>query len=86
MYSRTSIYRHVKKPITAEPVDDNRHRNKGIPSKLSAKDKRSIFKEIPRFRESVGSSRRAKSGVKMRHFVMVDFNKGINIIKFKMLL
>ena len=27
------------------------------------------------------SSRRAKSGVKMCHFVMVDFNKGIDIIK-----
>ena len=28
---------------------------------------------------------RAKSGVKMRHFVMVDFNKGINIIKHNVL-
>ena len=55
MYSRTSIYRHAKKPITAEPVDDNRHRNKGRPSKVSARDKRAIFKEIPRLRESVGS-------------------------------
>ena len=30
-------------------------------------------------------SRRAKSGVKMCHFVMVDFNKGINIIKHNFL-
>ena len=30
-------------------------------------------------------TRRAKSGVKMRHFVMVDFNKGIKIIKHNFL-
>ena len=31
------------------------------------------------------ATRRAKSGVKMRHFVMVDLNKGINIIKHNFL-
>ena len=30
-------------------------------------------------------TRRAKSGIKMCHFVMVDFNKGINIIKHNFL-
>ena len=30
-------------------------------------------------------SRRGKSGIKMRHFVIVDLNKGINIVKHNFL-
>ena len=36
-------------------------------------------------RQTINNSRRTKSEVKMRHFVMVDFNKGINIIKHNFL-
>ena len=37
------------------------------------------------FSNKCDNSRREKSGVKMCHFVMVDFNKGINVIKHNFL-
>ena len=52
-YSKASIYRHAKKPI-GSPVIDKRKQNPGRPPKLSARDKRSILRQVDVLRDSVG--------------------------------
>lgn len=54
-YSRTSVYRHAIKLISAEAPVDKRKFNKGRPRKLSVKDIRYIKRAIPKLREREGS-------------------------------
>ena len=54
-YSRTSIYRHATKPISAEEPVDKRKFNKGRPRKLTANDERHIFMAINKLRSTDGS-------------------------------
>ena len=53
-YSKTSIYRHAKKPI-GELFEDKRHRNKGRPPLLKPRDKRRVLREMPKIREERGA-------------------------------
>ena len=45
-YSKTTIFRHAKKPIS-DTVLDKRKLNKGRPKKLSVRTQRSILRQIP---------------------------------------
>ena len=51
-YSKASIYRHAKKPIESRAID-KRKNNPGRPPKLSARDKRSILRQVEVLRDSV---------------------------------
>ena len=53
MYSRTSIYRHAAKPIIEKKLTV-RSKN-GRPCILSPRDKRSILRQIPILRKTIGS-------------------------------
>lgn len=60
-YSKSSIYRHAKKPI-GTPAIDKRRNNPGRPSKLSERDKRAILRQVEVLRGTVGyfTSRRLR--------------------------
>ena len=58
-YSRPSIFRHMKKP-TGDIIEDKRKQNCGRPRLLTARDKRSILKQIPWIRKSKGGNFRFK--------------------------
>ena len=58
-YSRASIFRHMKKR-TGDVVADKRRQNSGRPRLLSARDKRSILKQVPLLRKSKGGNFRFK--------------------------
>lgn len=53
-FSKATIYRHAKRAID-DPVSDHRQFNKGRPTKLNDRAKRSILRVIPRLREEYGS-------------------------------
>jgi len=55
MYSKATIYRHAKKAIVAHEVFDKRKQNKGRPRKLTDRDRRSLLRQVPILRETVGS-------------------------------
>ena len=57
MYSKATICRHASKPIKIKDNEAHIKTNKkrGRPSKLTSRERRSILREIPKFRESVGS-------------------------------
>ena len=57
MYSKATIYRHARKPINNKDdgAQKNTFKKRGRPSKLTTREKRSILREIPKLRESVGS-------------------------------
>ena len=59
-YSKASIYRHAKKVIGGEAIFDKRKNNNGRPRKLTARDKRNLFRQIHVLRRIEGSSFTAK--------------------------
>lgn len=53
-YSRTTLYRHAKKPLDSDELD-RRQQNPGRPKKVTARDKRVIARQIQVLRAEVGS-------------------------------
>ena len=54
MYSKTSIFRHMKKPI-GDMVLDKRHNNKGRPKKLVARNERALSNSMKKLMKTVGT-------------------------------
>ena len=55
-YSKSVIYKHVKKSLNGDAILDKRKENKGRPTKLSLQDKRrSIARSLKSLREKEGS-------------------------------
>lgn len=54
MYSKTSIYRHMKKPIGDAELD-KRHNNKGAPRKLVVRNDRALTRSMKKLMDSVGT-------------------------------
>ena len=70
-FSKTSIYRHAKKPIDSTEVVDKRKFNKGRPKILTIREERKVIRSIPLLRQTVGSY-----GVK-RLRVFAGINKNV---------
>lgn len=68
-YSKTSIYRHAKKPIAGDNCPDKRQNNKGRPRKLNSRDSRKLIRHLLILRESKGSfnSKRIQADAGITH-------------------
>ena len=85
MYSKSSIYCHVNKPITGEkPLA--KHKG-GRPTKLSERDKRQLSQQVYKLRESEGTftSRRVKVEAGLNHIASRTVRHHLNKLGFRYL-
>ena len=54
-FSKSSIYRHAKKPIPRNEIPDLRKNNPGRPKKLSGRDERLLVRQVYKLRKSEGT-------------------------------